>query len=87
MMELADRVNRDFDEKKPWELAKDPARRAELHRVCSRLRSSGSSCHVFLAPILPATSRVGRDVLRRSIATSCGATSSADATRIAPTST
>ena len=35
IMELADQINRYFDEKQPWALAKDPAKRDELHRVVS----------------------------------------------------
>ena len=33
VMRIADRVNERFDQAKPWELAKDPARRAELKRL------------------------------------------------------
>src|SRR6185295_12816802 len=35
VMRIADRINERFDQAKPWELAKDAARRAELHDVCS----------------------------------------------------
>ena len=34
-MELADKVNGFVDENKPWEIAKDPEREADLQRVCS----------------------------------------------------
>src|SRR5204862_2904032 len=35
IMRLADQVNQRFDQAKPWELAKDPARHRELHELCS----------------------------------------------------
>ncbi len=56
-MELADAVNRHFDEKQPWLLAKDPAKRDELHRVCSDCVVAFRNLSVYLAPILPATAR------------------------------
>jgi methionyl-tRNA synthetase len=56
-MEIADAVNRYFDEKQPWLLAKDPSKHAELHRVCSDCIVAFRNLSVFLAPILPATAR------------------------------
>jgi len=35
IMQFADAVNQYVDAEKPWELAKDPARAADLHRCCS----------------------------------------------------
>ena len=53
---LADRVNQYVDQRKPWELAKEPARRAALHAVCSTalalfraLTSTSSRCCRALA--------------------------------------
>ena len=60
VMRLADVVNQRFDEHKPWELAKDPARRAELHHVCSDALEAFFVLTVYLAPILPATARGSR---------------------------
>jgi methionyl-tRNA synthetase len=57
VMELADAVNRHFDEKQPWLLAKDAAKRDELHRVCSECLVAFRDLSVYLAPILPATAR------------------------------
>jgi len=57
IMELADEVNRYFDEKEPWKLAKDPQRRDELHRVVSDSIAGFKILSVLLAPILPATTR------------------------------
>ena len=62
-MRLADLVNQRYDQQKPWELAKDPARRAELHRVCSEALEAFYVLTVYLAPILPATaSRVAKEL-------------------------
>jgi len=57
VMEIADAVNRYFDERQPWLLSKDPAKRDELWRVCSDCIVAFRNLSVFLAPILPATAR------------------------------
>jgi methionyl-tRNA synthetase len=57
VMRVADIVNQRYDQAKPWELAKDPARRTELHRVCSDAIDAFFVLTVYLAPILPATAR------------------------------
>ena len=63
VMAVADRVNQRFDQAKPWELAKDPARRADLHKICSDAIHSFFTLTVFLAPVLPATAaRVAREL-------------------------
>jgi methionyl-tRNA synthetase len=63
IMRLADAVNAYVDQNKPWVLAKDPARKAELHAVCSKALHGFWQLSVFLAPILPATaSRVAREL-------------------------
>ena len=54
VMAYADRVNEYIDARKPWELAKDPARAAELHRVCSTALRAFADLTLLLAPILPA---------------------------------
>ena len=53
-MEFADRVNQHFDAEKPWELAKDPARRDALHEVCSISLAGFHALTVWLKPVLPA---------------------------------
>ena len=69
VMELADQINRYFDEKQPWTLAKDAAKRDELHRVVQRLHrrrsrtfrcSSRPSCRRLRAR-RPISSGFGRD--------------------------
>jgi methionyl-tRNA synthetase len=57
IMQLADRVNQNFDRAKPWDLNKDPAKDDELHRVCSDALLSFFALTVYLAPILPHTAR------------------------------
>ncbi len=62
-MTSADRFNEAFDHAKPWALAKDPARRAELQSICSRALFGFKYLTVILAPILPAlASRVAREL-------------------------
>jgi methionyl-tRNA synthetase len=56
-MRLADAVNQYFDREKPWELAKDPARRQRLHEVCSDCMDAFRVLTIYLAPIVPATAR------------------------------
>ncbi len=55
IMAHADEINQDFDANKPWELAKDPARREALHEVCSRCLLAFHRLTILLKPILPAT--------------------------------
>ena len=55
VMRIADRVNERFDQAKPWELAKDPARREELHDVCTDALNAFRALTYYLAPVLPAT--------------------------------
>jgi methionyl-tRNA synthetase len=61
VMRVADLVNQRYDQCKPWELAKDPAKRDELHRVCTDAIDAFFVLSVYLAPILPSTaSRIAR---------------------------
>jgi methionyl-tRNA synthetase len=53
-MAYADLLNRDFDAARPWELAKDPARRAELQAVCSRCLHGFQALVLWLKPVVPA---------------------------------
>jgi methionyl-tRNA synthetase len=57
IMALADEVNQYVDGKKPWELAKDPARSQELHDVCSNLLRAFFKLTIYLAPVLPELAR------------------------------
>ncbi len=61
--QIADRINAYVDQQKPWVLAKDVTRKAELHTVCSKALHGFWLLSIFLAPILPATaSRVAREL-------------------------
>jgi methionyl-tRNA synthetase len=63
IMAIADRINAEFDERQPWLLAKDAARRDELQDVCSRALFGFKLLSVLLAPVLPATAgRVAREL-------------------------
>ncbi len=53
IMKLADEINKNVDERKPWELAKDPAKAAELHWLCSLYIELFRILTVYLKPILP----------------------------------
>ncbi|HEV8554124.1 MAG TPA: methionine--tRNA ligase [Casimicrobiaceae bacterium] len=54
IMGYADRINEYFDAAKPWALAKDLSRRAELHEVCSDCIAAFFKLTVMLKPVLPA---------------------------------
>jgi methionyl-tRNA synthetase len=61
IMRIADLVNKRFDEAKPWELAKHPERRSELHAICSDAIKAFGILSIYLAPLLPAlTSQVAK---------------------------
>jgi len=53
IMELADKVNGFVDENKPWEIAKDPEREAELQKVCSVTLEAFRLLSLYLKPVLP----------------------------------
>jgi methionyl-tRNA synthetase len=63
VMRLADIANQRFDQAKPWDLVKDPAKREALHQSCSDAIHAFFVLTVYLAPILPATAaRVAREL-------------------------
>ncbi|SPE19987.1 methionyl-tRNA synthetase [Burkholderiales bacterium] len=62
-MAFADQINRQFDAARPWELAKDPAQREPLHRVCSRCLNGFQYLTRWLKPILPALARTAEEFL------------------------
>ena len=53
IMQFADAVNQYVDAQRPWELAKDPARSAELHQSCSTALRAFRDLSLLLAPVLP----------------------------------
>jgi methionyl-tRNA synthetase len=52
-MELTDAVNAFVDTEKPWELAKDEAKRAALHAACSVSLEAFRLLTVYLKPVVP----------------------------------
>jgi methionyl-tRNA synthetase len=63
IMAIADRANGEIAVAEPWKLAKDEARRAELHDVCSRALHGFHVLSILLRPVLPAlTARVAREL-------------------------
>ncbi len=63
IMALADRINGEIAVAEPWKLAKDEARRAELHDICSRALQGFYVLSILLRPVLPAlTARVAREL-------------------------
>ena len=53
IMHLADVANQYIAEKKPWELAKQEGRDAELHEVCSTALTLFRDLTLYLKPVLP----------------------------------
>ena len=53
IMELADKVNAFVDENKPWEIAKDPEREADLQRICSVTLEAFRMLSLYLKPVIP----------------------------------
>ncbi len=64
IMALADRANQYIDEKKPWIIAKEPERDAELQQVCSMGLNLFRLLIGCLRPILPATAERSEAFLR-----------------------
>jgi methionyl-tRNA synthetase len=61
IMALADRANQYIDGEKPWNLAKDPARAADVVAVCTQGLNLFRVLSAYLAPVLPQmTAGVGR---------------------------
>ena len=53
IMEIADVTNQYVDENKPWLLAKDEAKLAELHEVCTTALILFRQLTILLSPVLP----------------------------------
>ncbi len=63
IMELADSVNRYFDDAKPWILAKKGPS-ATLHEICSVSLEAFRILSIYLAPVLPATAKAVSQFLK-----------------------
>jgi methionyl-tRNA synthetase len=53
IMEIADAANQYVDENKPWILAKDESKTAELHEVCTTALILFRQLTIMLSPVLP----------------------------------
>ncbi|MGD9602094.1 MAG: methionine--tRNA ligase [Gammaproteobacteria bacterium] len=63
IMSLADRANQYIDQRKPWVIAKDPARRDELHAVCTAGIELFRLLVLYLKPVLPFMARAAEEFL------------------------
>ena len=55
IMKLADSANQYIDERKPWQMAKDPDLAEQTHQVCSTGIALFRILMIYLKPVLPAT--------------------------------
>ncbi len=53
VMNLADRINQHVDEKRPWELAKEPSQEAALQWFCTLYLELFRVLTIYLKPVLP----------------------------------
>jgi methionyl-tRNA synthetase len=53
IMALADRANKYVEEKEPWTLRKDPAKKEEVRDVCTVILNLFRQLAIYLAPVLP----------------------------------
>jgi methionyl-tRNA synthetase len=53
IMALADRANQYVDSRKPWMLAKDPGKAAEVQSVCTQALNLFRILMIYLQPVLP----------------------------------
>ncbi len=64
IMSLADEANRYLDEKKPWLLARDPAKLSEVQAICTQGLNLFRTLMIYLAPVLPALADKSRELFR-----------------------
>jgi methionyl-tRNA synthetase len=67
IMALADRANQYIDEKKPWILAKEEGRAAEVHAACSVGINLFRVLMTYLKPVLPAMAEKSEAFLQTSL--------------------
>ena len=63
VMRVADLINRQIDQDKPWDLAKDSSRKSELHVLCSDCVNAFRVLTYYLAPVLPQTAARAAELL------------------------
>jgi methionyl-tRNA synthetase len=64
VMALADQTNEYIAQQAPWVMAKDVARRDDLHAVCTQALNAFRALAVYLAPIVPRLSGEALALLR-----------------------
>mgnify|MGYP001212007110 CR=1 FL=1 len=64
IMTLADRANQYIDEKKPWIIAKEEGREADLQAICTMGLNLFRVLQLYLKPVLPAMSQAAEDFLQ-----------------------
>ncbi len=62
VMSLADEANRYIEQKKPWLLARDPARQAEVQLICTQGLNLFRTLMIYLSPVLPMLAEKSRDL-------------------------
>ncbi|MEC7696329.1 MAG: methionine--tRNA ligase [Planctomycetota bacterium] len=67
ILALADRANPYVEEKRPWELNKDPTRQKELQEVCTVALNLFRQLVIYLAPVLPRLAHDCGELLGESI--------------------
>ncbi|MFP4207787.1 MAG: methionine--tRNA ligase [Wenzhouxiangella sp.] len=68
IMRLADEANRYIDEHKPWLMAKEDGREADVLAVCTQGINLFRVMMTWLAPVIPATAAAAEDFLATSLA-------------------
>jgi methionyl-tRNA synthetase len=63
IMALADEANRYIDEHKPWVLAKEEGREAEVLAICTQGINLFRAMMIWLAPVIPQTAAAAADFL------------------------
>jgi methionyl-tRNA synthetase len=64
IMSLADEANRYIEQKKPWLLARDPARQAEVQLICTQGLNLFRTLMVYLSPVVPMLAEKSRELFR-----------------------
>ena len=63
VMRVADLINRQIDQDKPWDMAKDASKKTELHVLCSDCVNAFRILTYYLAPVLPQTAERAAELL------------------------
>ncbi len=64
VMALADRANQYIDREKPWQMAREPGREAEVQAVCTQGLNAFRSLVTWLKPVLPRLAEAAEQFLQ-----------------------